>query len=310
MQASRWLNLESRLAFADGDSEAGLRAARALARLRDSLQEVPVLIHYLVGLSCEKDFRRVVREVLESPEPWASRPALLDEIEAMLPTGDWMAEARRTVTYEAVWMTILVHRGSRQQGDWPARASWAMRYQLGPLAAAQALGRARQVVDLVPVPYGEAGAGLAIESERDLIDVLWAACFEASFDGWRLTELAPALLGEVGPGDVRHRYGEGLLHTVHKIQLTASQRQLVRAAIALRQIGIARGAYPRQRPDLAELTETEAFTGRQILYRPHDDGTLRLEVAGARELTRQLFPSSPDENLDLEVFGITLPPIR
>jgi hypothetical protein len=71
-------------------------------------------------------------------------------------------------------------------------------------------------------------------------------------------------------------------------QAALAQRQLVRAAIALRRIGITDGAYPADRSLVAELTEPDPFTGRPLAYDVRQDGSAEVRLARADEQLEQV----------------------
>ncbi len=314
LKAAKLLNLEARLAFADGDAAAGLLATQTLSRLASSLAKEPLTIHSLVALSCERYLLLVVREILESTEPWAKSPALVDQLEAHLVPVDLMASVQDSLISEAVWLTYRI-RDEPQEGDMLPDLSWTVRHQLSLLIVAEILDVARQVVELSPVPYAEARGRLGDhpaygsvlpETGPRLLDIFLSA---AEDDDLQVNELVgryiSALFSKRSPAT--YRYGDDLTHTVYKTQRIASQRQLVSAAIAMRRIGIAEGSYPRQRPDLAVLDQPDAFAGRPVAYRLRDDGSLVLEIEDGPELSRQLFPRV-DPSGETDVFSTILPP--
>lgn len=75
---------------------------------------------------------------------------------------------------------------------------------------------------------------------------------------------------------------------IPRAQAALAQRQLVRAAIALRRIGLADGAYPADRSIVAELSTPDPFTGRPLAYEVREDGSAEVGLAGADELLQQV----------------------
>jgi hypothetical protein len=69
-----------------------------------------------------------------------------------------------------------------------------------------------------------------------------------------------------------------------RAQSVAAQRQLLRAAIAMRKLGAKAGQYPEERPAIPELSEPDRFTGNLIDYSCDGGGTLTLGLHGAAEL--------------------------
>jgi len=71
-------------------------------------------------------------------------------------------------------------------------------------------------------------------------------------------------------------------------QATLAQRQLVRAAIALRRAALADGAYPVDRAVVPELTGPDPFTGRTLAYTIREDGSAEVALVGADELLSEV----------------------
>jgi len=274
LSAGKLLHVEARLAFADEDVASGLAAARTLSRLSTSLTREHTVIAPLVGNAVETWLLGVVAELLRSAAAWAAQPTLLAELEAMLPVDDPLATARR-ILIEAAWAESSAVRLGWQLGESDEPPAGISRYLFGHLAGAEILEAVRHQVELVGVPYGSVPDRFAPGS-------------------------APSPLRP----HKRHAHAvTPFSKAVAKLQSTASQRQLIRAAIALRRIGIARESYPRERPSIAELDEPDAFTGRLMVYQLRDDGSLRLEFAGAAELDRSL-----RQRRITPVFTVVLPP--
>jgi len=79
-----------------------------------------------------------------------------------------------------------------------------------------------------------------------------------------------------------------LRSAIARHQAALAQRQLVRAAIELRQIAIAEGAYPTDRSAVSELTEPDPFTGRPLAYTIRGDGSAEVALDGADELLSEV----------------------
>lgn len=75
---------------------------------------------------------------------------------------------------------------------------------------------------------------------------------------------------------------------IPRSQATLAQRQLVRAAIELRRIALADGAYPTDRAAVADLTVPDPFTGRPLTYEVRQDGSAEVGLTGADELLEQV----------------------
>ena len=85
---------------------------------------------------------------------------------------------------------------------------------------------------------------------------------------------------------------EGFAKAIGRLQSVEAQRQLVRAAIAMRRHALEHGAYPAEPPGIPELTEPDPFTGRPLLYELQPDGSLVLELDGVVELLEQIILQS------------------
>ncbi len=272
--AAKLLYVEARLAFADEDAARGLVVAQTLSRLATSLTREHTVIAPLVGNAVETWLHGVVLEVVGSEAAWAADPTLLDALEAMLPGDDPLATPRRFLI-EAAWVESSVARLGWRLGEGDEPPSGIYRYLFGHLVGAEILAAVQRQVELVGVPYGSVPDRFQPEPESSLLRPHKRAAEAA-------TPFSKA---------------------VAKFQSTASRRQLIRAAIALRRMGIATGSYPRERPPMAELDEPDAFTGRLMVYELRADGSLRLELEGAAELDRSL-----RERRITSVFAIILAP--
>ncbi|MFV2071791.1 MAG: hypothetical protein ACC742_03955, partial [Thermoanaerobaculales bacterium] len=62
------------------------------------------------------------------------------------------------------------------------------------------------------------------------------------------------------------------------------------------------------RSEIPELAIPDPFTGRDIVYEPHDDGSLRLAIVVSEDLLANLFPQLLAQ-LHAQTFALTLPPL-
>ena len=108
--------------------------------------------------------------------------------------------------------------------------------------------------------------------------------------------------GEHGLGSELEGFGKALGRT----QSVAAQRQLVRAAIAMRRHALNTGHYPAERPAIPELAEPDPFTDRPIDYRLGDDGSLSLALVGACELLDPITVGG----MSRYIRPLVLPPVR
>lgn len=79
-----------------------------------------------------------------------------------------------------------------------------------------------------------------------------------------------------------------LRSAVARHQAALAQRQLVRAAIALRRLALTGGAYPADRSAVPELIGPDPFTGRPLLYGVREDGSAEVALDGADELLSEV----------------------
>ena len=81
---------------------------------------------------------------------------------------------------------------------------------------------------------------------------------------------------------------DNLRSAIARHQAALAQRQLVRAAMTLRRIAFAGGAYPADRSAVPELSEPDPFTGRPLLYERREDGSAEVALDGADELLAEV----------------------
>ncbi len=288
--AAKLLNVEGRLALADGDAEGGLAAAGALARIATSLDQEHFLFFLSYEIGVERSLNRLVFEVLQEMEPWAASPALLAELEALLPTRDWLERAREFLVLEGSMYSVSARDGARTLPHGERMPPWPIRYLFGHLVGAEALAGTRKSVELIPLSYGRAQDRFDEASPQGTLVLFyqyWSYNRPTPLQSLGTPIIIGQMLGAVPHSmawDASANSWGRLLGVLLKVQVIATERQLLRAAITLRRDGIVRGSYPRERPELAALAEPDPFTGQLISYRPGDDGSLRLELEGAMKL--------------------------
>ncbi len=332
--AARLLNAEARLAFADGDVDRGLAAARALARIARALDQEHFLFFLFYEMSVERSLNRLVFEVLQETAPWAANPALLAELEALLPTRNWLEKAREVLVLEGSMFSASVRHGAKTSPHGERTPPWPIRYLFGHLVAAETLVGTRKSVALLPLSYGRAqdrfDEATSVAPAKSLYDTFdnWSSPYQSRV---RCAASAPAMiagtivqmLAAVPHSTARDASANSWgrwLGAMLKVQVIATERQLLRAAITLRRDAVAGGGYPRERPEIAALAAPDPFTGRLIAYRPGDDGSLRLELEGAMELLAERWGGRSwmkegKERRDWvkrwlrdKIFAVTLPP--
>ena len=79
-----------------------------------------------------------------------------------------------------------------------------------------------------------------------------------------------------------------LRSAIARHQAALAQRQLVRAAIALRRLALVDGAYPADRSAVPELIGPDPFTGRALAYAIREDASAEVALDGADELLSEV----------------------
>ncbi len=255
LNAGYVVNLDSRLAFADGDVAHGLAALDTLAQLTDTLRRETMLIFVLVAHATEKLLLQGVSEVLISTQPWAADPRVLEHLQGLLPTVDLVAVSRRIIALDAAVVSVAALEGRADLFHTNNDSRWRAYYR-GHREAAGYLDQGRQVAALVAEPY-------ALIRQRFL---------------------SPS--GDPLP----HNLGSAYRNAVSKGQAVLSQRRLVTAAVAMRRQGLEQGAYPDSCPDLEGLDSPDLFVGQPLVCRAQSDRSAHLEIPGAAELTGEVTP--------------------
>lgn len=252
LRAGLLLDLEARLAFAEGEPEKGLKALTTLERLNRSLRQEHVLIFSLVAHVTEKVMLQGITDVLGSTEPWAVELGTLDRLEALLPEDDLLAFTRKVIALDAAVVSTGIREGWPEEVIDREPQAWLSRYLHGHREAAAFLDEGRVSASLVGQSYALVQEDFAGDPEVD--------------------ELA------------------AYRNAVAKGQLALSQRQMVRTALELRRRGVERGAYSDPCPDLGTLSEHDPFVGQPLRCEVRPDGSLRLEIPGAGPLADELTP--------------------
>jgi len=255
ISAGRLLMADARVAFADDDPARGIEALRTLGRLAVALEDEPLLITELIGIACERMLLTVAAEAVASPAPWASDPALLDELDALVPSTDLAAGLRRAFAFEALSFTQSRGELLAENGSTPAVERLFARTYWG-LTCAEANHLVLGWCDMVDVPYTTA-------PER----------------------FKP---GDLPPFFALHRraahgFTPNLGSAIVRIQVVRSLRQLVHAAIELRVAAAAAGAYPAEPAAVTALTSPSPLTGQPVTYRLEPDGRAVLDLPGVAQ---------------------------
>ena len=254
LRAGVLLSLEGRLALTEGDLDLGFEALDNLDRMSRALREEEVLIFSLVAHVTERMALHAIVEILESDEAWARDPEVLARAESWLLDDDLATYTREVVALDSAVLSYSMLLGHPEEFLERPALSKLSRYLVGHRYAGHFLDQGRQTAVLVEKPFG---------THREIYD-------------------APAPEGVSGMilGNYRN--------AVAKAQAALSQRQLVRNAIALRRAGLDRGSYLGA---CAGVTgQPDPFLGEPPTCEIDADGSLRLELVGAREMIEEISP--------------------
>jgi hypothetical protein len=262
--AEKLLLMEARAALSEGNAAGALLAVRALARFASSLEDEHSLAAAIVGNAGEEMILTVTGEVLSESRPWAAAPQFLDEIGALVPTGDSLELLKRELLIEQARQVSRSRKDLFRAYDVKEKESGFLvkffQYLLWDLFDAKYREQYLGCLKIIHTPY----AGLSEASSPP--GKAGVEKFERMVDA-----AIPSLLG-----------------LVQRFQITASQKQIVRTAFELRKIGIRDGKYPAERPAVPELSQADPFTGEPLAYKVLESGELRLERPGAAELVEKI----------------------
>jgi hypothetical protein len=261
LDANRLLMLDAQVALADDEEQRTLNALATMSRLASSLAEESTLITTLVAIACERMQLTVAAEILGSDTPWVADARFLDELEATISDADGAELIGRD--FDA-WSAVMeLHLNGLAPGD-------------------------DEVYGDIEVTLADADKDLFADTRADLLARL-AVPFGRNPNA--LTRTNSDTLYDSERGDVFADM-EGFSKAIGRLQSVHSQRQLVRAAVAMRRHVHSHGAYPAERPAVPELTEPDPFTGRPLIYEPQPDGSLKLEIDGVVELLERIILAS------------------
>jgi len=271
MWAQRLLLAEARLAFADGNVARGMTALATMSRMSSTIQEESAAITAIIGSACERLLLVAVVEVVTANEPWAADAELLGEIGELIPpvgSGDLLKRVFHS------WAATI---DSDELFGTAFSGSKGRTALFGNLTRAEILENVGQLLELVRVPF-------ATDPDRFVLD--------GSSDS------APSI----------HPDLQVFVINLGKVQATEALRQLVHAALRLRAIQLTSGRFPAERSEIPELAIPDPFTGRDIVYEPHDDESLRLAIVVSEDFLARVFPRLAAQ-LHSQTFALTLPPL-
>lgn len=268
LTTGRLLLAEARVSLLDHDQDRALVSLETMARLSEWFYHQRTITATALGISVERMMLEVVGEAV-----------ILD-----------LGKLGGIPFLQSVEATILTIESSQIVGNllngWNAGirraiSQGALDIDLGPRGSMR-------------IPEGLSDQDLALVSR----EVLEVANTVYGRDPTRFDRLGHLL----GPSD--EGIGIDLVafaRQIGRLQAVEAQRQLLRAAIALRGIALDIGEYPTDRPNIDLLVHPDPFTGDLIAYRHMDDGSLRLALDRSPELLAQLCKS--------RIAHIDLPPV-
>lgn len=255
LDAARLLELEARVALADGREQQTLTALATMTSLSRSLGEESTLITALVSIACERMQLTAAAEVAASGQPWVAGD--LDQLEHTVSDADGATMIGRV--FDA-WAAVMEQHLNGLPLDATSDRG-QLEASLGGVTRAVVADTRAELLRRLATPYGRDPAGL--------------------------TASAPGTLLGTHQDDVGADM-DGFTKAIGRLQSIQAQRQLVRAAIAMRREALEHGAYPAQRPAIGDLTGPDPFTGRRLLFQPQPDGSLVLALDGGVELLEQV----------------------
>ncbi|MFC2172294.1 hypothetical protein ACFLU6_06640, partial [Acidobacteriota bacterium] len=273
IRASRLLLIETRVACIDGDRHALLLALRIHSKLVTTLSEESLLITALVATACDRMLLYVTGEILAEARPPFATPDFFHEVSEILPDYDPIKLCQRCIITESIY-AYQFKESTGGENKASADVKQEMLAMLhGDLKAAAYLEGMIKIVALAREPYG---ANPDLFNPNTVQPVIWE------------TNVS------------------GLFNAIFRFQIEAGQRQLVLAGLRLRQTGLEMGAYPATAPDMPELTTLDAFSGKGLTCQFLENGSLRLERAGAKEALQDIEVAKLLQTLT----DVVLPPIN
>ena len=272
LRGAKMLQVRARLAFAEGDADAGLNDLTTISRLVDSLRDDDVLIFALVGIASEKILLGGVRDSLESGalRSAESREALLERLALLIPADDLLATMHRLTALDAAAMTFALRQG---------------RYDF---------------LDSPPSPHRR----LSIVRLSTVADSLQAgidakALLEVPFARDPMAYLPKGMVG----------LGSAYRTSIAKAQALLAQRYLMLAALHLERLGEgcdSLGPYRQPDPFTGELFRCTGDPQSGITLALHDSSAAIERVSrnpAIRMLNVKLPPRSTDPTDSAEVLG-------
>jgi hypothetical protein len=252
--AAGLLVAEGRLALRDGDEGRLLLAERSVSHLADTMTREPILIMQVVGNFIEQQALSLASEVIVGPRDLQTALAGLG---GALSTGDRLPELRRSFGCEAAMMSTLFDGGQLLDDS------------LLP-------DDTRRTLSVLNI------SGYARLTHATLLEALLYQ--RALIDAPIGTLLAEDPAPPTSPLQMHRWLAASLTPAARRAALAArlnlADRQLVGAAIVIRNAGLRQNAYPSKAPREAAASQPNALTGLPLRYTVDASGLARIEIPG------------------------------
>ncbi len=253
-ELGKLLSVEAQLARGRNDDEAATRALKTQSRIVASLTSEGPFSMYLMAAAIEGEGAKLVAAWLQAPAARTSERSFVEGVAAALPTSDPLADWRRARAVEA--LAIL----NAHAVDFGASAG-----PRNPLVQLVATFSFWPLEELIQAEVMDSAVWMATLSRaKPRPDFLRRSSLESRQylpHKWIAAIMEPSLR-----------------LTLRTATEMLSRRQLVRAGLQLRALGLDAGAYPASRPDLDVLRTPDPITGRPLVYAPQPDGSLLIEL--------------------------------
>lgn len=253
LDAVRVVYAGARLAAHEGDLDLALDRTGVVGAAAASQLAEALLVVHIMGLATEGLQLGALADAVAHP---ALDRSQLERVDRQIAASDLDASLHRALRFEIAGAT----HASRTRGDQLAPVEAVERMGLWSMALAAEMKRMDRWLDRYGPPFGDDPARYSNEPVPG-----W----------WRPAERISAAIEP------------NLASIAARSQLVAARRHLVRAAVAVRRLGMTSGSYPDERPSLEPLDQPDRFTGRPLGYRRVADGCAAVALAGVRELAEQ-----------------------
>jgi hypothetical protein len=254
MRSARLLAVHAQLAASTGDTPVALASLTALATLATSLQNSDGTLPLLVGSAAEKLLHRALQRFIEDP---ATDITTYQHLAAIIPDSDIKVRWRCALLRDRAVSEARVAREVEASGGGRTSSILQRLSPFAPLMEAQLVALDARLARAIDEPYGH---------KPD-----WSTQPSRWRDGVVPAIVAPNLIGAAA-----------------RSQHLLASRQLVRTAIALRQLGLARGSYPPALDAVPGADLPDPFTGERLHYALDDHGGAILSSPGTEQLLGEI----------------------